>query len=191
MDRCGSGEKSCVYSHSRAHLPTHGWWATPLSVGITAARNLYSVVENKEVDYSAFFDAARIYHQGHGYSARRRRELLCQYLQEQLDMVMLGRFFGAGEVAGAAAATPAAAAETELFVLVMDFDYEGYMDGLHKALFNAMTAKIKLVHVRVSSKRRGPEFTLERLTNPQLKAVLVTDRCYLQPHVQPGHAEAG
>ncbi|KAF5318132.1 hypothetical protein D9619_012190 [Psilocybe cf. subviscida] len=165
MGQCGSNETKCVYSHSRAHLPANGWWNSPEA--IEAARFLKDIVEDDDVGYDDLFEAVRMYPKGHGYTARRRRELLTKWLHMQFGNTVAETFLYAGEELPAPPKGP--------FILVVDFDYEGVMDFLHRDLFSAMAAKIKVVHVRASSNGRGGDMAVQHLTSAHLSGVLVTD----------------
>jgi hypothetical protein len=165
MGQCRSNVEKCVYSHSRAHLPANGWWKSPEAV--EAARRLKDVVEDEETEYDDFFHAVRMHPKGHGYAARRGRQLLTAFVHSLFANIAAQTIIQAGNELP----TP----PTEPFILVVDFDYDGDMDWLHDKLFKAMAAKIKLVHVRASSNNRGGDMTTQHLTSAHVAGVLITD----------------
>lgn len=157
--------KKCAYSHSRAHLPSNGWWNN--STEVVAAKKIYPLINDAIPPYNQFRDILIENPNARRFAAR----VKCQsVLASETSM------WPEGDAIFEKHQRPQLSAPLSLdpLVLVLSFEYDDIYGNIHSHLYSTLEDKATTMHIR-SSHSASIEQALRILEVPHLTAVLIAD----------------
>lgn len=157
LEMCKFGPARCLYSHTKAYLPSRGWWNNPEQV--IGAKYFAKLIEEERKDQRTFNSLIRQQGGGKAYAGRWGRDLVMDHIKLNGDPTK--------ELKSKAAPSTTPSASTHL-VLLISLENE-FFNSIHAHFLNALRAKAVVVQVLTTAD------ALSHLASPDLVGVFVTD----------------